>query len=102
MDSGCACAAHSLLTAGAGHVSVETKANFTRPIRAHTDRVQCAARVVDRSNQIISAGGGRTERRRRRLGARDLNNHRPVAAHLTAGGRNWASDRDQANVGKGP
>jgi uncharacterized protein (TIGR00369 family) len=55
IDSACACAAHSLLAAGVGYASVETKANFTRPIRVDTGRVRCAAHVVGRGNQIISA-----------------------------------------------
>jgi uncharacterized protein (TIGR00369 family) len=55
IDSACACAAHSLLPAGVGYASVETKANFTKPIRVDTGRVRCAARVVGRGNRIISA-----------------------------------------------
>jgi uncharacterized protein (TIGR00369 family) len=55
IDCACACAAHSLLPAGVGYASVETKANFTKPIRVDTGRVRCSAHVVGRGNQIISA-----------------------------------------------
>jgi uncharacterized protein (TIGR00369 family) len=55
IDSACACAAHSLLPAGVGYASIETKANFSRPIRQDTGRVRCAAHVAGRGSQIISA-----------------------------------------------
>jgi len=55
IDSACACAAHSLLPPGAGYASIETKANFSRPIRKDSGRVRCVANVVGRGNQIISA-----------------------------------------------
>ena len=55
IDSACACAAHSLLPPGAGYASIETKANFSRPIRQETGRVRCIANVAGRGNQIMSA-----------------------------------------------
>jgi uncharacterized protein (TIGR00369 family) len=55
IDSACGCAAHSLLPPGVGYASIETKANFSRPIRKDTGRVRCTANVVGRSSQIISA-----------------------------------------------
>jgi uncharacterized protein (TIGR00369 family) len=55
IDSACACAGYSLLPPGAGYASIETKANFSRPIRKDTGRVRCVANVVGRGNQIISA-----------------------------------------------
>jgi len=55
IDSACACAVHSLLPAGAGYASIETKANFSRPIRKDTGRVRCIAHVAGRGSQIMSA-----------------------------------------------
>ena len=55
IDSACACAAHSLLPASVGYASLETKANFTRPISADTGRVRCEAKVAGRGRQIITA-----------------------------------------------
>jgi uncharacterized protein (TIGR00369 family) len=49
------CAAQTLLPAGVGYTTVETKANFSRPIRADTGRVRAEARVVAKGRQIISA-----------------------------------------------
>jgi len=55
IDSACACAAYSLLPAGVGYASLETKANFTRPIRVDTGPVRCSGRVAGRGRQIITA-----------------------------------------------
>jgi len=55
IDSACGCAAHSLLPPGVGYASIETKANFTRPIRRDTGRVRCVATVAGRGRQIMSA-----------------------------------------------
>jgi uncharacterized protein (TIGR00369 family) len=55
IDSATGCAAHTLLPAGIGFASVETKANFTRPIRSDTGRVRAEGRVVSRGRQIITA-----------------------------------------------
>jgi len=55
IDSACGCAAHSLLPAGIGYTTIETKANFARPILKDTGRVACRAEVVGRGRQIISA-----------------------------------------------
>ena len=55
VDSVTACAAHSLLPAGAGYTTVETKGNFSRPIGRDTGRVRAEARVVSQGRQIISA-----------------------------------------------
>ena len=38
-----------------GYTSVETKANFTRPIRQDTGRVRAEGRVVSRGRQIMTA-----------------------------------------------
>jgi uncharacterized protein (TIGR00369 family) len=55
IDSVGGCAANSLLPAGTGYVSIETKGNFSRPITARTGRVRAEARVVSQGRQIISA-----------------------------------------------
>jgi uncharacterized protein (TIGR00369 family) len=55
IDSATGCAAHTLLPVGVGYATVETKANFTRPIKHDTGRVRAEGRVVSRGRQIISA-----------------------------------------------
>jgi len=55
IDSAGGCAAHSLLPAGIGYTTVETKGNFSRPITASTGRVRAEARAVGQGRQIISA-----------------------------------------------
>jgi len=55
IDSATGCAAHTLLAAGVGYTTVETKVNLSRTIRADTGRVRCEARVVSKGRQIISA-----------------------------------------------
>ncbi|MGP0057790.1 MAG: PaaI family thioesterase [Beijerinckiaceae bacterium] len=54
IDSVGGCAGHSLLPAGSGYTTVETKANFARPITKDTGRVRAEARVVSQGRQIIS------------------------------------------------
>lgn len=55
IDSVGGCAANSLLPAGVGYTTVETKGNFSRPITTQTGRVRAEARVVAQGRQIISA-----------------------------------------------
>ena len=55
IDSASGCAAHSMLPAGFGIATIETKANFTRPIYKDTGRVRTEARVIVRGRQIITA-----------------------------------------------
>jgi uncharacterized protein (TIGR00369 family) len=55
IDSATGCAAHTLLPAGVGYTTVETKVNFSRAIRADTGRVRCEGRVINQGRQIISA-----------------------------------------------
>lgn len=54
IDSVTGCAGHSLLPAGAGYTTIETKANFSRPITRDAGRVRAEARVVAQGRQIIS------------------------------------------------
>ena len=55
IDSATGCAAHTLLPAGVGYATVETKANFTRPINHDTGHIRAEGRVVSRGRQIITA-----------------------------------------------
>jgi uncharacterized protein (TIGR00369 family) len=55
IDSVAACAGHSLLPAGSGYATIETKANFSRPIMQDAGRVRAEARVVSQGRQIISS-----------------------------------------------
>jgi uncharacterized protein (TIGR00369 family) len=54
IDSATGCAAMTLLDEGVSYTTVETKANFTRPITPDTGKVRCEARVVGRGRRIIS------------------------------------------------
>ena len=55
IDSAAACAGHSLLPAGSGYTTIETKCNFSRPIKTDSGRVRAEGRVVSQGRQIISA-----------------------------------------------
>jgi uncharacterized protein (TIGR00369 family) len=46
IDSVAACAGHSLLPAGVGYTTVETKANFSRPITKDAGQIRAEATVV--------------------------------------------------------
>ena len=54
IDSAVGCAGQTLLPAGAGYATVETKANFSRPITKDTGRVRAESRVVSQGRQMIS------------------------------------------------
>ena len=54
IDSATGCAGLSVLPAGVGFATVETKGNFSRPVAHDTGRVRAEARVVARGRQIIS------------------------------------------------
>jgi len=55
IDSATGCAGYSLLPAGAGFRTLETKANLSRPITSDTGRIRAEGRVVSQTRQIISA-----------------------------------------------
>ena len=55
IDSVAGCAGHSLLPAGAGYTTIETKGNFSRPIARDTGRVRAEGKAVAQGRQIISA-----------------------------------------------
>jgi uncharacterized protein (TIGR00369 family) len=54
IDSAAGCAAHTLLPAGASYATIETKANFSRPIPHDAGRVRAEGRAVGRGRRIIS------------------------------------------------
>jgi len=55
IDSAGGCAGHSLLPAGQGYATLETKGNFARPITKDTGRVRAEGRVVAQGRQVISS-----------------------------------------------
>ena len=55
IDSVAGCAGHSLLPAGAGYTTLETKGNFARPITKDTGRVRAEGKVISPGRQIITA-----------------------------------------------
>jgi len=55
IDSAAGCAGHTLLPAGVGYATVETKANLARAIRADSGRVRAHGRVLSSGRRIISA-----------------------------------------------
>ena len=55
IDSVGGSAGHSLLPAGSGYTTIETKGNFARPITKDTGRVRAEARVVSQGRQVISS-----------------------------------------------
>ena len=54
IDSATACACQSLLPPGTNYTTIETKANFSRPITPETGRVRAEGRVISQGKQIIS------------------------------------------------
>jgi uncharacterized protein (TIGR00369 family) len=54
IDSAAGCAAHTLLPAGASYTTIETKANFSRPIFKDAGRVRAEGRAIGRGRRIIS------------------------------------------------
>jgi uncharacterized protein (TIGR00369 family) len=57
IDSATGCAGQTILPAGVSYTSIETKANFSRPITKDTGRVRAEGRVVGRGRRIISCEG---------------------------------------------
>lgn len=55
IDSAAGCAGMSLLPPGAGYTTVETKANFSRPIKKDTGTVRAEGWIVARGRRILSA-----------------------------------------------
>ena len=57
IDTVTGCAAHTLMPARTAYTTIETKANFTRPITKDTGRVRGEGRVVGRGRRIIITEG---------------------------------------------
>lgn len=55
IDSAAGCAAQSLLPPNTFFTTIETKGNFTRPIRAETGRVRAEGRILTNGRQIMLA-----------------------------------------------
>lgn len=54
IDSAAGCAGQTTLPPNTGFTTIETKGNFSRPIRPDTGRVRCEAKVVSAGRRIIS------------------------------------------------
>ena len=54
IDSAAGCAVHTELDAGIGYTTVETKANFVRPVPSE-GVVRCGGKVLSRGRQIATA-----------------------------------------------
>lgn len=61
IDSCCGCAGHTLLPAGVGYGTVETKVNFVRPILPATGRLRAEGRVLAHGRTLITAEGKLTD-----------------------------------------
>ena len=55
IDSACGCAAMSILPAGVGYTTLETKGNLTRAIRPNSGVYRCEAKLLARGKQIITS-----------------------------------------------
>ena len=55
IDSAAGCAAHTTLPAGVGYTTVETHANFPRPIQPDTGTLRCEGRVLNAGRTLITA-----------------------------------------------
>lgn len=55
IDSAAGCALHTMLDAGTGYTTVETKVNFTRPIRPDGGPVRAEGRLVSKGRTIATA-----------------------------------------------
>jgi uncharacterized protein (TIGR00369 family) len=61
IDSACGCAGHTLLPPGAGYGTLETKANFVRPIKFNTGTLRAEGRVLAQGRTIITSEGKITD-----------------------------------------
>jgi len=61
IDSCCGCAGHTLLPAGAGYGTLETKVNFVRPIKFDTGTLRAEGRVLAHGRTIITSEGKITD-----------------------------------------
>lgn len=63
IDSAAGCAVHTTLGPGVGYTSVETKVNFTRPVKPDGGSLRCEGKVVTRGRQIATAEATVTDER---------------------------------------
>lgn len=68
IDSACGCACHTTLPAGVGYASIETKANFSRPLFPDSGRIRCVGRVITAGRTIVTADAVATDARGRVVG----------------------------------
>jgi uncharacterized protein (TIGR00369 family) len=54
VDSAIGCAVHTLLPAGAGYTSLETKVNFVRPLTRETGPIACEGSVVHAGSRVAT------------------------------------------------
>ncbi len=100
IDSAVGCAGQTLLPAGAGYATVETKANFSRPITKDTGRVRAEfARRFAREANDLGRGAG-IEPRRKSLGPRDIHafgvRQRKVTTRRKRGSFGWGNVKHSA------
>lgn len=55
LDSAAGCALHTLLPAGVGYASIETKVNYTRPLTTDSGTVRAIGRIVSKGRRIATA-----------------------------------------------
>lgn len=55
LDSAAGCALHTLLPPGVGYASVETKANYTRPLTADSGMVRAVGKVLSHGRKIATS-----------------------------------------------
>ena len=55
IDSAAGCAVHSLLPAGVGYASIETKVNYVRPLTAGSGVVRAVGFVLSKGKKIATA-----------------------------------------------
>jgi uncharacterized protein (TIGR00369 family) len=55
IDSAAGCALHTMLPAGVGYTTVETKVNMVRPIQAGDKTVRCEGRLLSHGRQIATS-----------------------------------------------
>lgn len=55
IDSACGAAGHTTLPAGVGYGTLETKANFVRPILSDTGTLRAEGRVLSQGRTILTA-----------------------------------------------
>ena len=55
LDSAAGCALHTLLLAGVGYASIETKVNYTAPLTLESGTVRAVGRILSKGKTIATA-----------------------------------------------